>query len=185
MSRIITTKVRLSYPKLFEPDTNDQGKKVYSCALVIEDNAEGQKLVDSLEAIAQEVGKAKFGAKYDQLRKSPSFKWAVRYDVDGKYSNALAFVNARSYDVRPGIVSIYPGPDGKPKAITDPNEIYAGAYVRASISCYAYDRPDSKGVAFSLGNLQKLADGDRLDGRSKAEDEFEADASAAADFDDL
>jgi hypothetical protein len=30
-----------------------------------------------------------------------------------------------------------------------------------------------------------MGDGERLDGRSRAEDEFEADSNAAADLDDL
>jgi hypothetical protein len=87
---------------------------------------------------------------------------------------------------KPGIVSTYPGPDGKPTPIDDTNAIYAGCRVRASLRAYAYDVSGNKGVAFSLGNLQKLADGDRLDGRKRAEDEFEADLSAKpADLDDI
>ncbi|MEG1704900.1 MAG: DUF2815 family protein, partial [Niameybacter sp.] len=39
----------------------------------------------------------------------------------------------------------------------------------------------NKGIACGLGNIQKLADGDSLGGRSRAEDEF----STAADDDFL
>ena len=87
---------------------------------------------------------------------------------------------------KPGIVSIYAGADGKPTSIEDPAQIYAGCKVRASLRAYAYDVSGNKGVAFSLGNLQKLADGERLDGRVKAADEFEADLSVApADLEDI
>jgi len=59
--------------------------------------------------------------------------------------------------------------------------------VRASVTAFAYDRPESKGVSFGLNNIQ-LLDGTtpRLDGRKAAEDEFEADASMQpASLDDV
>ena len=37
----------------------------------------------------------------------------------------------------------------------------------------------------TIRNIQKIEDGDRLDGRKKAEDEFEADETAVADLADL
>ncbi len=188
MTRLVTPPCRGSYPKLFEPDINDQGKKVYSTALLIEDTEEGRAFLAQAEKLAEETGRAKFGTRYDSLRKSPAFKWAVRYDVD-KYANLspkiIAYINARSYETPPGVVSIYPGPDGKPAKITDPAQIYPGCYLRASLTCYATDRSDSKSVSFGLGNVQKFKDGERIDSRVNAEDEFVADPQAAASLDDL
>lgn len=188
MSRIITIPCRASYPKLFEPEINDQGKKVWSVALLVEDTPEGKKFLAEAEKAAEEVGRAKFGDRYDKLRKSPAFKWAVRYDVD-KYENlepkVLAYINCRSYETPPGVVSKFAGPDGKPAKITDPAHIYPGVYLKASIHAYATDRSDSKSVSFGLGNVQKWADAERIDSRVNAEDEFVADPEAAADLDDL
>lgn len=188
MSRIITPALRASYPKLFEPEINDQGKKVWSVTLLIEDTPEGKKFLEAAEKAAEEAGRAKFGDRFDKLRKSPAFKWAVRYDVD-KYENlepkVLAFVNVRSYDTPPGVVSIYAGPDGKPAKITDPAMIYPGCYLKASIHAYATDRSDSKSVSFGLGNVQKVKDAERIDSRVNAEDEFIADPEAAASLEDL
>ena len=190
MSRIITPPCRASYPKLFEPEINDQGKKVWSVTLLIEDTPEGKKFLAEAEKAAEEAGRAKFGDRYDKLRKSPAFKWAVRYDVD-KYENLqpgiLAFINARSYDTPPGVVSIYAGPDGKPAKITDPAIVFPGCYLRASIHVYATDRSDSKSVSFGLGNVQVLQNkpAERIDSRVNAEDEFIADPEAAASLDDL
>jgi hypothetical protein len=188
MTRLITPPLRASYPKLFEPEINDQGKKVWSVALLVEDTPSGREFLAQAEKLAEETGRAKFGDRFDKLRKSPAFKWAVRYDVD-KYENlepkVIAFVNARSYDTPPGVVSIYAGPDGKAAKITDPALIYPGCYLKASIHCYATDRSDSKSVSFGLGNVQKFKDGDRIDSRVNAEDEFVADPEAAASLDDL
>ena len=50
---------------------------------------------------------------------------------------------------------------------------------------FTYDTNGSKGVSFGLQNLQKLRDGERIDGRMRPEDEFEAIESGAADLDDL
>lgn len=188
MTRLITPDCRASYPKLFEPEINDQGKKVWSVTLLIEDTPEGRQFLAKAEKDAEEVARAKFGARYDGLRKSPSFKWAVRYDVD-KYSacepKVIAYINARSYETPPGVVSIYAGPDGKAAKITDPALIYPGAYLKASLHAYATDRSDSKSVAFGLGNVQKTRDGARIDSRVNAEDEFVADPQAAASLEDL
>jgi hypothetical protein len=43
----------------------------------------------------------------------------------------------------------------------------------------------NNGVAFSLGNLQKIKDGPRMDGRLSAADEFTAEAKPTADISDL
>ncbi len=67
--------------------------------------------------------------------------------------------------------------------ITDPLELYSGCYVRASINFFAFNTNGNKGVAAGLGNIQKWAEGEPLNGRVRAEDEFEAlDAEDDDDF---
>jgi hypothetical protein len=86
------------------------------------------------------------------------------------------------------VVSIYPGPDGKPTPITDPKLIYPGCYLRASLGAFATpatkENP-SNSVSIALRNCQKVKDAPRIDSRVKAEDEFVADPNAAADLNDL
>ena len=43
---------------------------------------------------------------------------------------------------------------------------------RASISFFAYNVNGNRGIACGLNNLQKLADGTPLGGKSRAEDDF-------------
>ena len=50
-------------------------------------------------------------------------------------------------------------------------------YGRASITFYAFNSNGNKGIACGLNNLQKIRDGEPLDGHTRAEDDF-------ADFDD-
>jgi len=193
MSRIKSPPCRASYPKVFEPEiaTRDSGKtaKVYSVVLLVEDTPEGKAFLVEAQKLADDAGRAMF-KDYDKLKESPSFKKAIRYDV-AKYEQItephkiIAFINARSYDTPPGVVSIYPGPDGKPAKITDPAQIYPGVYIKASLHAYAYNQDKSKGVALGLGNVQKWKDAERIDSRVAAEEEFEADPQAAANLDDL
>jgi hypothetical protein len=182
MSATITPKGRLSYPHLFEPQIPpNQSEPVYSCTLVFEDGTD----MSALQKIADAAGKEKFGEKYESLKKSGKIRSPFREDGEEKgYPAGSVFINLKS-KTAPGIVSIYPGDDGKPAKITDPSQVYAGCYARASVRSFAYDVNGNKGVSFALNNIQKLGDGDRLDGRMRAEDEFEADANAAADLNDL
>ncbi|MEG1575014.1 MAG: DUF2815 family protein [Bacteroidales bacterium] len=59
-------------------------------------------------------------------------------------------------------------------SITDPPELYSGCYARASINFYPFNTNGNRGVAAGLGNVQKWADGEPLNGRVRAEDEFGA-----------
>lgn len=183
MTKVISPQAVLSYPHLFEPNLPPGATEpVYSCALVFEKGTDLSELKKAALAAATE----KFGNKAEALIRDGKLKMPFRTDAEDKgYPDGSVFMNVKNKS-KPGIVSTYPGADGKPTSIDDPSAVYAGCKVRASLRAYAYDVSGNKGVAFSLGNLQKLADGDRLDGRKRAEDEFEADLSAKpADIDDL
>lgn len=176
--KIITPNFRISYPHVFEPKADDRGELFYSCAMVFEAGTDLSKL----EAEAMKVGKEKWGNKFQP---GPSFHFPFRTDAAAKgYPEGSTFFSAKT-KTKPGIVSRYAGPDGKPQAITDPNEVYAGAVFRASIRFYAFETDKKKGVGVALNNLQKMADGERMDGRMKAEDEFDADATDQQSQDDL
>jgi hypothetical protein len=116
--------------------------------------------------------------------KTKQLRWPFRDGAekatDG-YGPGKTFLNVNS-NRQPGVVSKYAGPDGKPLPITDPDEVYPGCRVRVSLVPFAYEAQGNKGVSFMLGNVQKLSDGPRLDGRLRAEDEFEALEDAPANF---
>lgn len=180
---IITPKAILSYPRLFEPEAQNEGDTPkYSCALVFEEGTDLKTLKQAAVAAARE----RFGDKADNMIKGGKLRMPFRTDSEDKgYPAGSTFMNVRTTK-RPGIVSIYPDPNtGKPLPIVDEEEMYPGCVVRASLAVYAYDTNGNRGVSFALNNLQKVADGERLDGRSKAEDEFEADMDAVADLSDL
>ena len=75
----------------------------------------------------------------------------------------------------PGVVGTQRGSDGKLIAFSELNgntsEIYSGAYYRATVNAYSFTE-GSPGVALGLNNLQKVKEGERLDGRTRAQDDF-------------
>ena len=54
--------------------------------------------------------------------------------------------------------------------------MYSGVKGRASINLYAYNVNGNRGIACGLNNLQKIADGTPLGGRSRAVDDFATEA---------
>lgn len=184
MSKVITPEAIISYPHIFEPTIPPMATDpVYSCVLVFPKDSD----ISEMKKVVMDVATEKFGAKTQSLIRDGKIRMPFRTDgIDEKgYPDGSCFMNVKSKE-RPGVVSIYAGPDGKPTPITDSTQVYSGCKVRASVRAYAYDVSGNKGVAFALGNIQKLADGQRLDGRKRAEDEFDADLSAKpADLSDV
>lgn len=167
-TKVITPEALISYPALFQAKENDKGEPFFSCALIFPKGTD----LKAMEAAAKAAGVAKFGAKFNPS--SPGYSWPFRTDVEEKgYPEGATFFNCKS-KTKPGVVDRYAGPDGKPRPITDESEVYAGAKVRASVRFYAFDTKGNKGVAVALNNVQKLGEGTRIDGRIKAEDEFDA-----------
>lgn len=176
---VITPEAILSYPHLFTPAApNPLSEPVYSCSLVFPPGTD----LSGLKAAALEAAKERWGDKAEPLIKSGKVRLPFRTDAEEKgYPAGSIFINVKS-KTRPGIVSRYAGPDGKPQRIENEEEVYPGCRVRASIRAFTYDTNGNRGVSFGLNNLQKLGDGERLDGKRRAEDEFEALDSDAVPF---
>jgi hypothetical protein len=181
--KLITPEAMLSYPALFEPKQTPSGELKYSCALVFPDGTDLSALKNAALAAIEE----RWGARATDMLQRKHVKWPFRNGAEKDslgYGPGTTFINVSSKQ-QPGLVDHYAGADGKPRPITDPAEIYPGCFVRASLRPFTYDTNGSRGVSFALGNLQKLRDGERIDGRVRPEDEFEAIERGAAELDDL
>jgi hypothetical protein len=176
-TKVITGKVRLSYAHLFEAvAVQDGGEKKFSVSLIIpkSDTVTINKIKAAIK-IATEQGKtSKFGGKIPANLKTPLRDGDVERPDDEVYKNAY-FVNA-TCKTKPGLV------DADLNPIMDQADLYSGCYGRASITFYPFNTSGNKGIACGLNNIQKLADGDPLGGRSRAEDDF---AEAVEQDDDL
>jgi len=164
--KVITGKVRFSYANIWEPKSINGSDPKYSVSLIIpkSDTKTIKEIQDAIEE-AKKEGVSKFGGKIPTNLKLPLRDGDIDRPDDEAYKNSY-FVNANSKD-RPGIV------DKNVKPVLDQTEVYSGCYGRASITFYAFNQNGNKGIACGLGNIQKLADGEPLSGRTRAENEFE------------
>ncbi len=167
MSKLVTGVVRLSYAHIWEPASINGSDEKYSVSLIIpkSDKKTVKAIQDAIEQAKQD-GKAKFGGKIPANLKLPLRDGDIERPDDEAYVDSY-FINANSKE-QPQIV------DKKVQSIIDRNEVYSGCYARVSITLYAFNTNGNKGIACGLGNIQKVAEGDPLGGRSRAEDDFTA-----------
>ncbi len=164
MSRnIITPKARLSYPKLFTPQAPEKpgDKPKWGGAFIFEEGTD----LEEMKAAALEVAVSRHGAEAADLIRAGKIHWPFRTDAKDGYPAGCTWMNINTTQ-QPGVI----GPNKEPMTERD---VYPGCYVRASIGAYYFDRGTKKGVTFGLNNVQKLADGERLDNRKMAEEEFD------------
>lgn len=164
-TKVITGKVRLSYANVWKPVSIDGNDPKYSVSLLIPktDKETLSKIKQAIEA-AKQAGTNLFGGKVPPNLKTPLRDGDEERPDDPVYKGHY-FINASAKN-KPGIVDMQRNP------IENSDEVYSGCYARASINFYAFSAKGNKGIAAGLNNLQKVAEGDFLGGRSRAEDDF-------------
>lgn len=183
---VVTPKAILSYPHLDKPQAGKKStdKAKYSAALVFPEGSDLSALQAAVIAAAEE----KFGTKGVEMLRTGALRSPFRKDAEAKgYKPGSVFINTRS-ERKPGLVYLHAGSEkdanGKPLPARIPDDkvrddLYPGCFVRAQLRAFYYDSEGNKGISFALNNVQKLGDGERIDGRQDATDVFEADLSAA------
>ena len=169
-TKVITGKVRFCYVNVFEPTAMSDGDtpKYNVCILIPKSDTKTiEKIKKAIEA-AKQAGKAKLANKNGQLPADAALKLPLRDgDLERPDDSAyvgMYFINANSQR-KPSIV------DKDLQPIMSQDEFYSGCWGRASISFYAF-AVQSKGIAAGLNNLQKLEDGEPLNGGSTASEDF-------------
>lgn len=164
---LITPPGIASYAFVWKPQpsmTAGQEPK-FAITLVISKKADLTPLRRACEVAAVK----KFGDKALKLIKLDKLKLPFRDGDDEREEDDLykgkVFFAAKS-NQKPRVV------DEDLNPITDEFEFYSGCKCRLSVWPYGYDVNGNKGVAFSLNNIQKLGEGERLSGRRAPEDEF-------------
>ena len=166
-TKVITGKVRASFVNIFAPKSINGSDPKYSISLIIpkSDKATIGKINAAIEE-AKQNGVPKWGGKIPPNLKTPLRDGDIDRPDDDAYADSC-FINATSQEA-PGIV------DRKRVKITDPLAIYSGCYVRASVNFYPFNVNGNRGIAAGLANVQFWEDGEPLNGRVKAEDEFDS-----------
>lgn len=179
--KLVTPVFRASFPQLFVPKAMQEGQTPkYSVSAVFEPDKFSKPDQDrwaAIQKLLDDVCLEKFKKKMTDL--PGNFKRAIRdgnekADLEG-YGEGKVFANLSS-KLKPGVVDAQ-GND------MEPDDIYPGCYLRATVSAYAYDQGGGKGVALGLQNIRFVRDGERLDARTDAGEDF-ADVEDERDEDD-
>lgn len=175
-TKVITGKVRLSYVHLFKPVAISEGQepKYSVCVLIPKSDKDTLKKIQTAIEAAKTAGLQMWGGRIPKELKLPLRDGDEERPDQPEYEG-MYFINATSKQ-RPGVV------DRNLNEIMDSTEVYSGCWGRVSITFYPFNQAGNKGVACGLNNVQKLADGDYLGGRSRAEDDF---ADSLPDDDDI
>lgn len=167
---LVTGKVRFSYVNIFEPRAINGGEEKYSITILI-----SKTDVDTYQRIMAEINKTLQEHVSDVFKGvMPANPSLPLYDGDGLRPSGEPFgaeckgcwvMSAKSNNA-PEIV------DATCQPIISKNECYSGCYGRVSLRFYAYNQNGNKGIGCGLGNVQKLEDGQPLDGRTTASEDF-------------
>jgi hypothetical protein len=168
-TRVITGKVRLSFPNLFTPrKPNEKAEPKYSVMVLIpKSDTETMDRLRAAEAEAAEIGKAKLGkGKPSSIIKDGDAEEADT-ETYPERAGHWYFTTSASEQYRPGVV------DRNVQPIMDPSEVYSGVYAKVSVTAFAYNTQGNKGVSLGLNNVQILGGGENLGGGKRATDEFD------------
>ena len=171
---IMLKNVRLSFPKLHEPEVNDKGEKEYKAAFIMDpETKEGKANITALEKAVEECIVAKWADKRPKGMKISALKngdETTRDEYEGM------FVCNATNKIKPGIF----GPS-RETLEAESGKPYGGCYVNAKIDVHAWSNDNGKGVRASLLGVQFWKDGPAFaGGRAASADDFEM--AEAEDF---
>ncbi len=166
-TKVITGKCRLSFEHIWKPNKmNEDSKAKFSASILVPktDKTTLQKVKAAQEAAIKEGITSKWRGKKPANLKLPLRDGDEERPDDPNYAGCY-FLNATSNN-KPGIVDL------SRQEITDEDLVYSSCYCRFSLNFYPFDVNGNRGVAAGLNNVQKVSDGERLGGGSRAEDDF-------------
>ncbi|EHI68943.1 DUF2815 family protein [Streptococcus ictaluri] len=168
-TKVVTGKVRLSYVALLEPKAFEGQEAKYSTVILIPktDKATIKKIKDAQKAAygAAKDNKLK-GVKWERV-KTTLRDGDEEMDIEEHPEYAGHMFMSVSSKTKPQIIDKYKNP------VDSADEVYSGVYARVSLNAYAYNTAGNKGISCGLNNVQIVAKGDYLGGRSSADADFD------------
>lgn len=173
MGNLVTGKIRFSYVNVFSPRVTPNGEEKYSVTILIPKND-----IDTYQRISDEINKClqeNLASVFNGVM--PSNPKLPIHDGDGLRQSGEPYgaeckghwvITASSKNAPQIVDNSVP----EPLPIMSKEEFYSGCYGRASLRFYAYNQNGNKGIGCGLGNVQKLEDGQPLDGRTTAAEDF-------------
>lgn len=168
-TKVVFGPCRLSYVYVFQkfnPDNKADGGKYMASILIPKSEKQTIEAVkQAIEEARREAVAKKWGGKEPKKLDMPLRDGDDREKDEEDYEGHF-YLNAKS-STRPGLV----GRDMTP--ITDEEEIYSGVWAYVSVSFFGYSTSGNNGVACGLNNIMKFKDGDRMGGRTSAQNDFD------------
>ena len=171
---MITSLVRFSYLNAFEAKANPSGDLKFSASILIpkKDKAGIKAIQDAINiAVQKGIDNNKFTKAQISGLRLPLRDGDIEFEqgTRGAEYQDCFFLNSSSTN-KPGVVKAQTG--GPPVPLFDPEDFYSGCYGRADINFFPYNQAGNRGIGVGLNNLMMVKEGERLDGRQKAEDAF-------------
>lgn len=158
---------RVSYPSVFKPNVFE-GKENFQITLIFDKTAD----LSEMEALIKDAVEKKWGKNPPKKLKLPIKNGDEK---EQKEYEGKRYVTFKAQVSKPPQVV-----NADKSVITESSgTFYPGCYARCSYSVYSYDKGGNVGVGISLHNVQKVKDGDRLDGSTSADDDFDSVGEAA------
>lgn len=181
--KYVTPVFRVSFPNLFEPQAVNGGKPKYGLSAVWTPSTfselDKKRWVEIKKALNDEALRA-FKKPFKEL--PANIKRGLRdgneKELEG-YGAGTVFASLTT-KLKPGVVNLDKTPIGPEHGNDD--LIYPGMYGRATVVVYSYNN-EGKGIALGLMNFQRVKDGERLDSRTDASNDFEDDLGGVSEPD--
>lgn len=196
---LILNNVRLSYPRLGEPDYF-QGKRTKpneqrrwdASFLIAKDGADFTAQHAAIMAKIKEVAVTKWKDKASALLKMILADRKACCYVDGEtsgkdgYEGYMALTGHRKEgDGRMKVLDSDKTPLYQGNTLITPGRVYAGCYVNAKVEFFAYDGGGNKGIGCGLLVVQRKGDGASFGGASRPEDDDMEEITEGADAGDV
>lgn len=186
--RYTTPLYRASFTNMFEAESYDGGEPKFGLSAIWtpakfsdKDKALWKKIMKALDDEAQKVFKMPWDELHEAGIKTGIRDGKVKKDLEG-YGPGTKFASITS-KMRPGLIDRKKLPiipegekaryEAEGKEYSE-EEFYPGCICRSTVTIYSFNNK-GKGVALGMMNTQKVRDGERLDSRTDAADDFDDD----------
>ena len=157
--KFVTVEGRAAFAnQVFEPKAIGKGTNAsepkYGLTLLFSPEAD----LKPLKALAKKVAEKKWPGK----SKTTKFKYPIFFkgnseDYEGFAGTTYIHTSRNMADGAPGVV------DSDMNEILSRSDFYSGCYCIISLECWAWENEFGKGISFTLCNIKKTRDGERLD----------------------
>lgn len=157
-------KVRISYPHLFEKDTN--GKYSLVALIPKADTVTYEKIMAACKEIYEEQKKSLFKGMLFEEVQLPIHDGDGRKPKGGSYGPECEgmWVLSSKTKTKPVVVDAYNTP------VTSEEEVYPGVWGRVAIGFGPYDNNGNKGITCYLNGVKTYNTGERFGSTFKADD---------------